>query len=126
MFGRKLNIPGIQQKELPNVQYTYDNYIKEFQSRLQSSYELAKKNSIAKKDRSKEYHDKNVNITLFTVGDEILLHDEKVRRGRSLKLSPLWTGPYLVMDTDDINITLKLQKNRTLKVHTNRLKTFFG
>lgn len=67
--------------------------MKEFQSRLWSSYELAKKNLIAKKDCSKEYHDKNVNISLFTVGDKVLLHDEKVRRGRSLKLSPLRRGP---------------------------------
>jgi hypothetical protein len=77
------------------------------------------KNLIAKEDCSKEYH-KNDNISLFTVGDKVLLHDGKVRRGRSLKLSPLQTGPYLVTDIDDINITLKLLKNRTLKVHAIR------
>jgi hypothetical protein len=126
MFGRKPNIPSILQKEPPNVQYTYDNYMKELQSRLQSSYELAKNNLISKKERSKEYHDKNINVPLFTVGDKVLLHDEKVRRGRSLKLSPPWIGPYEVTEVDDVNITLRLPKNRTLKVHANRLKPFFG
>jgi hypothetical protein len=27
---------------------------------------------------------------------------------------------------DDVNISLKLRRNRTLKVHANRLKPFFG
>jgi hypothetical protein len=94
MFGRKPNIPGILQKESPDVQYTYDNYVKELQCRLQSSYEIAKNNIKAKKERSKEYYDKNVNVLLFSAGDKVLLHDEKVIRGRSLKLSPPWVGPY--------------------------------
>ncbi|PNF14896.1 hypothetical protein B7P43_G05140 [Cryptotermes secundus] len=125
LFGRKPNVPGILQKEPPEVLYTYDNYVKELQSRLQSSYDLAKNNLIAKKERSKEYHDKNVNVPLFTVGDKVLLHDEKVRRGRSLKLSPPWIGPYEVTEVEDVNVTLKLPRNRTLKVHANRLKPFF-
>jgi hypothetical protein len=120
MFGRKPNIPGILQKEAPGVQYTYDNYIKELQFRLQSSYELAKK------ERSKEQHHKTVNIPLFSVGDKVLLHDERIRRGRSLKLSPPWIGPYEITEVDDVNITLKLPRNKTLKFHTNRLKPFMG
>jgi hypothetical protein len=68
------------------------------------------------KERSKEYHDKNVNVPLFTVGDKVHLDDEKIRRSRSLKLSPLWIGSYEITDIDDVNITLRLPKNRTLKV----------
>jgi hypothetical protein len=81
---------------------------------------------IAKKERSKEQHDKTVNIPLFSVGDKVLLHDERVRRGRSLKLSPPYIGPYEITEVDDVNVTLKLPKNKTLKVHANRLKPFFG
>lgn len=125
LFGRKPNIPGVLQKEPPDVQYTYDNYIRELQSRLQSSYQTARINLKSQKERSKEYHDRNVNMPLFSVGDKVLLHDEKIRRGRSAKLSPPWIGPYEVTDVDDVNITLKLPRNRTLKVHANRLKPFF-
>jgi transposase InsO family protein len=92
-FGRKPNIPGILQKENPSVQYTYDNYLKELQARLQSSYELARNNLLERKEKSKVSHDKAINIPLFAVGDKVLLHDESVRRGRSLKLSPPWIGP---------------------------------
>jgi hypothetical protein len=125
MLGRKPNIPGILQKEPPSLQYTYDNYLKELQSRLQSGYEAAKNSLITKKERSKEYHDKTMNVPLCSVGDKVL-HDERIRRGRSLKLSQPWIGPYEILDVDNVNITLRLPSNKTLKVHANRLKPFFG
>jgi hypothetical protein len=126
MFGRKPNIPGLLQKEPPETQYAYDSYMKELQSPLQSSYQTARVNLESQKERSKIYHNRNINTHLFTVGDKLLLHDEKVRRGRKAKLSPPFIGPYEITDIDDINISLKLPKNRTLKVHANRLKPFFG
>jgi hypothetical protein len=124
MFGRKPNITGVLQKENPETQYTY-NYLKELQSRLQSSYQIAQSNLKFHQDRSKEYHDKTLPTPLFTVGDKVLLHDEKVRRGRSAKLTAPYIGPYEILDID-VNITLKLHRNKTLKVHANRLKPFFG
>jgi hypothetical protein len=87
---------------------------------------MARNNLELQKERSKEYHDRNVNTPLFSVGDKVLLYDKKIRRGRSAKLSPPWIGPYEITDVDDVNVTLKLPKNRTLKVHANRLKPFFG
>jgi hypothetical protein len=117
---------GILQRETPDVQYTYDNCLNELQSRLQSSYELAKNSLLARKEKNKVQHDKTVNIPLFALGDKVLLHNERIRRGRSLKLSPPWIGPYEIVDINDVNVTLKLQSNKTLKVHANRLKPFFG
>jgi hypothetical protein len=78
LFGRKPNIPGVLQKEPPETQYMYDNYIKELQSRLQSSYQIARINLRSQKECSKEYHDRNVNTPLFSVGDKVLLYDEKL------------------------------------------------
>jgi transposase InsO family protein len=37
LFERKPNIPGILQKETPEIQYTYDNYVKELKARLRDS-----------------------------------------------------------------------------------------
>jgi hypothetical protein len=86
-------------------------YIKKLQCRLRSSYELAKSSLIAK-EVNKEQHDKTLNIMLFSVGDKVLLNDERIRRGRSLKLSPPWIGPYEITKVDDVNITLKLHKEQ--------------
>jgi len=36
LFGRKPNIPGLLQRDPPDTQYTYDNHVKELQSRIQS------------------------------------------------------------------------------------------
>ena len=53
LFGRKPNIPGILQKETSEIHYTYDDYVKELQARLQSSYEIARSNlQVKEKARS--------------------------------------------------------------------------
>jgi hypothetical protein len=109
---------------IPEIQYTYDNFVKELQACLQSSYEIARSNLQVKKEKSKEYHDKTVKVPLFVVGDKVLLHDQTVRRGRSSKLSGSWIGPYEIISLDDVSVTLKLPRNRTLEVHANRLKPF--
>ena len=69
LFGRKANIPGILQKESPEVRYNYDSYVQELQSRLQSSYEVARSNLKIHKERSKEYYDRNINVPLFAIGE---------------------------------------------------------
>jgi hypothetical protein len=126
LFGRKPNIPGILQRNPPEIRYNCNSYVQELQSRLQSCYEVARSNLKAKKERSKEYYDKNTNVPLFAIGEKVLLHDEKVRRVRSSKLSPPYIGPYEIISVDGVNITLQLPRNKTLKVHTNRLKPFFS
>jgi hypothetical protein len=126
LFGRKPSIPGILQKKPVEIRYNYDNYVQEFQSRLQSCYEAASSNLKAKKERSKEYYDRNTNVPLFAIGEKVLLHDESVRRGRSAKLSPPFIDPYEIIAMEDLNVTLRLPRNKTLRVHCNRLKPFFG
>jgi hypothetical protein len=68
------------------VQYAYDICIKELQSRLQSSYESANSRLIARKERTKEHHDKTVNIPLCSVWDKVLLPIESLAHycGRTL------------------------------------------
>jgi len=126
LFGRKPNIPGILQKETPEIRYNYESYVQEIQPRLQSCYEVARSNLRSKKEKSKEYYDRNTNVPLFAIGEKVLLHDEKVRRSRSAKLTQPYIGPYEIIAFEDVNVTLKLLRNKTLKVHANRLKPFFG
>jgi hypothetical protein len=99
--------------------------VQELQYRLQSCYEVARSNLRAKKEKSKKYYDKNTYVPLFAVGEKVLLHDEKIRRGRSAKLSPPLIGPFEIISIDDVKVTLKLPRNKTLKVHANRLAIFW-
>jgi hypothetical protein len=112
------------QKETPEIRYNYDNYVQELQSRLQTCYEVARSNLKAEKEKGKEYCDMNTNVP-FAVGEKALLHYEKLRRSSSAKLSQTYIGPYDIY-VDDVNVTLKLPRNMTLRVHVNRLKPFFG
>ena len=93
---------------------------------MQSCYEVARSNLNTKKEISKEYYDRITNVPLFTVGEKVLLHDEKVRRGRSAKLCQPYIGPYEIISVDGVNVNLRLPRNKTFKVHANRLKPFFG
>ena len=73
----------------------------------------------AKKEWGNEYYDRNTNVPLFAIGEEVLLRDEKVRRCRSVKLSQPWIGPFEIF-VDDVDIILRLPRNKTVKVHANR------
>jgi hypothetical protein len=87
---------------------------------------MAQNSLKTQKERCKEYHDRRINTPLFSVGDKMLLHNEKIRRDRSAKLTAPYLGPYEIIAIDDVNITQKLPRNKTLKVHANRLKPYFG
>jgi hypothetical protein len=107
----------------------YESYVQELQSRMKSCYQVAKvarSNLRIKKKKSKEYYDRDTNVPLFVIGEKVLLHDEKLRRGRSAYMTQPYIGSYEIIAVDDVNVTLKLPKCETLKVHANRLKPFFG
>jgi hypothetical protein len=69
LFGRKPNIPGILQKETPEIRYNYESYVQELHSRLQSCYEVARSNLKSKNEKSKEYYDRNTNDPLFAISE---------------------------------------------------------
>jgi hypothetical protein len=77
LYGKKPNMPEILQKEPAEIRYNYDSYVQELQSRLQSCYEVARSYLKAKKERSKEYYDRNTNVPLFAIGEKVLLHERK-------------------------------------------------
>jgi hypothetical protein len=85
---------------------------------------VARERLISRKEKSKEYYDKNTKETTLKVGDKVLLYDETVRRGRSKKLSSQWLGPYVVISINRVNATTKNGRHRQ-KVHLNRLKPYY-
>lgn len=63
---------------------------------------------------------------MFVEGEKVLLHNEKVLCGKSVKLSQPWIGPYEIISVDNVNIIVTLPRKKILKVHANRLRPFFG
>jgi hypothetical protein len=63
----------------------------ELNEKLQKTHEVARQ-KLFRKMKSKEYYDKDMEPAKYEVSQKVLLYDETVRRGRSRKLSPRYTG----------------------------------
>jgi hypothetical protein len=111
-------------REAPTVQYTYDDYVAELRSRMQSANEIARQRLLSSKEKSKVYYDRRTEAPDFQVGQRVLLFDETVRRGRSKKLSPQYIGPYEILEVEGVNVVIK--RGRTSqRVHVNRIRPFY-
>jgi hypothetical protein len=122
MYGFRSSMPSALQ-EKPDVQYNYD-FLTELKTRLQAAHQVARERLISSKEKSKEYYDRNTKETTLKVGDQVLLYDETVRRGRSKKLNSQWLGPYDIISINRVNATIKKGRHRQ-KIHLNRLKPFY-
>ena len=91
---------------------------------MQTVHHHAHKNLIMSKSKSKENSDKTSREMKLQVGDEVLLFDETVHRGRSHKLSAQWIGPYTITEIVKVNATVTRGRKVT-KVHVNCLKPFY-
>jgi hypothetical protein len=123
VYGFKSEVPSAL-REAPTVQYTYDDYLAELRSRMQSAHEVARQRLLSSKEKSKEYYDRDSETLDIQVGNKVLLFDETVRRGRSRKLSPKFIGPYEVLAVEGVNVVIK--RGRTSqRVHVNRVRPFY-
>jgi len=123
VFGHPSSLPSAMRSE-PAPQYNYDDYVSELRGRLQTAHLVAMQNLIASKVRSKDYYDKGTEVMKIEVGNKVLLYDERVRRGRSRKLSSQWIGLYDVVELNKVNATIR-KGRKLIKVHVNRLKPFY-
>jgi hypothetical protein len=123
VYGFRSSMPSALQ-ETPSIQYNFDDFSAELKGRLQKTHQVARERLISRKEKSKEYYDRNTKETTLKVGDKVLLYDETVRRGRSKKLSSQWLGPYEVISIDRVNATIKKGRHRQ-KVHLKRLKPYY-
>jgi hypothetical protein len=92
---------------------------------MQELHENARKNIQSTKERNKITYDKRISAPIFKEGDKVLLYDEALRRDRSRKLESRWRGPYEIIKIKGVNCILRITKNKTIKVHLNRVKLFY-
>jgi hypothetical protein len=77
VYGFRSSMPSALQ-ETPNIQYNFDDFLAELKGRLQTAHQVARERLISRKEKSKEYYDKNTKENTLKVGDKVLLYDETV------------------------------------------------
>jgi hypothetical protein len=103
----------------------HDSYVKELESRLQSSYAVVRRNSETAKLDNKMLYDRHTHVPKFEVGSFVLVKDESVDRGRSKKLEAAYIGPYEVIRIEGPNFVVRTRRKKETKVRANRVLLFF-
>jgi hypothetical protein len=122
MFGRLPNTPGALQREPISEFYACDNYVKQLESRLKNRYTLARTSVETGKLDNKRHYDRYVFVPIFEIGNNVLVKDESVRRGRSKMLEAPYVGPYEIIKID----VLRTRKRKEIKIHANRANLFYA
>jgi hypothetical protein len=77
------------------------------------------------KERTKGWHDKQIKIKQFKLGDKVLLFNSRVRLFGHGKLRSKWEGPYLVLHAMHHGaVTLQCDDGDTFKANGQCLKLF--
>ncbi|KAJ4430359.1 hypothetical protein ANN_22575 [Periplaneta americana] len=126
LFGSIANLPGELQKGKPGPLYNYEDLVQGLRFKLKASYEIARNNIVKAKEIQKEQYDtRRANAIKLEVGMQVLMQNESVKLGTSKKLNCPWLGPYEITKVyDNNNIEISLGKNKTKRIHTNRVKLF--
>ncbi|MEM7284290.1 MAG: DDE-type integrase/transposase/recombinase, partial [Pseudomonadota bacterium] len=80
----------------------------------------------AQQNQTKAYN-KSMTAIQFATNDTVLLCTPQVSKGKTKKLSHLWSGPYIVKSTNGNNVFIQKESqphSQFLRVHANRLKKF--
>jgi len=123
VYGRQAELPTTLSKA-PAMHYNIEDYAQELKERIRAANKIARENVKIEKEKAKKQYDKRTHIAKFRVGDQVLLYDETVRRGRAKKLEALWIGPYVIIKKlSDVTYAVK-KGRRTMQVHANRIKHY--
>lgn len=124
LFGKKAYLPSSIVQE-PKLNYTYDDYIKSLQSKLNTSFKIARENITHSKLKSKENYDRDINPIEFAVNELVCLRNNQGKLGLSRKLLPNAKGPYKITQVFP-NQTVQIQiGKKKVTYHTNHLKRYF-
>src|SRR5699024_10311757 len=123
IFGKKALLPQTV-TQTPRFAYSYEDYYKQLQLRLNKSFEIAKKHIDNSKIHSKTYYDKKVNNHNFKVGDLVYVLDKSSTVGLNKKLSPSFRGPFEITKVNSNESVVVKIKNKSVTYHKNLLKPF--
>jgi len=129
IYGRDPKLP-IDVSLLSNEVSTIPviDYITKLRQDLKETWEAVVENHERAQQHQQENHNKKAKIVEFKEGDLVLLLDTTTIKGRTKKLAPNYTGPYVVTKrVNEVNYIIRYQGRKTGKtqrVHANRLKLY--
>jgi transposase InsO family protein len=124
-FGIEPRQPGFEQPDLRRKFYG-ESSTDELLHKLQLSRDIARLNNEDATLTAQMQYNAKAEPHNFKVGQLVLLR-ETYFLNKNVKLAPKWTGPHRILALKGpCNAELKLQNNRKLVVHTNRLKEYLS
>lgn len=120
LYGKELDIP-VKLKCNPEPRYNYDDYVFDLKQKMQESHKIARERLINKKIKSKKQYDKKEFSEDLDVKDLILLKDKTQKN----KLSPLWKGPFEILEVLDTENVVIQRGRRKVTVHKNDVKRYY-
>ncbi len=131
LFGREMHIP-FDTAVLPNdnLGAHATEHVSQVMSNLKLAKEVATSNLKLVQEKMKERYDRGATEPPYDEGDLVWLTNPVITKGRSHKLDPKYTGPYIVRTKCDNN-TYQLCNRDTLtelksRTHANRLKPYYA
>jgi hypothetical protein len=105
MFGRDpiLPIDRSLEKDQPifnvnNTEDSYPKFVDDIQYNLQCANKEVEMNQSLSHQRNQRIYNQHHRIARFSKGDIVKLKIEATNPGQPKKLSPVWKGPYVIMD----------------------------
>ncbi|VDI60021.1 Hypothetical predicted protein [Mytilus galloprovincialis] len=117
MFGEEMRLPfDVALEPKDNLSRDLKDYIAGFLANLKIAHTIAKERDQQQKTKDKARHDLKSNIPNFSVGDQVLLTNNKVPKGLSRKLHDKANGPYRIIELGP-NYTYKIKHIENNTVH---------
>ena len=107
---------------LPETSDTAADYAKQLIDWLSATYGEVQQNLKGAQKRQKTYYDRRVFPKKFNVGDVVYRRNSSVRKSQSRKLSPLFTGPYIITEVLSPYLYRVQDRRRVLVFHHDRIK----
>ena len=114
--------------EVPITEVNYDGFVEDVRQRMQSAYNIVRRNIGEAAAQNKRYYDVPVRPMRYKVGDWLYYYNPRRHQGRQDKWSRKYSGPFLIVAVlGPVNVRLQRSKRtRPFVVHIDKVKPFLG
>lgn len=124
MFGRKCTMPLDLVLDLPNVfrtEKTAVQWVNEVRESIEKANAAAREHISEWQDRSKKIYDLNSFQRKYDIGTYVYKLDSVIQKGISKKLTPIYTGPFVIEKVNHPLYWLRTKRGGTTVIHHDRL-----